>query len=126
MVLNNHMLAKLRQVAAQYLKDTCTIQAQAFTRDRYGGVDASQWNVVAENVACRIILQSGSGNNAPQAVGDQESLIDEYRLIVPVGTGLAPNQRVICNGVTYQVTQIITSRTDETDEQAMITRARID
>jgi len=124
MVLPAHLLAQLRSITAQYLKETCTIQQQANAIDQYGGVDASQWNVVASNVPCRIIMQGGAGNKLPQQVGEQESLIDAYRVIVPIGTGLAPNQRIICNGIIYEVTQLITARTDETDEQAMVIRAR--
>lgn len=123
MVLNSQTLARLRAVVAHYLKETCTIQKLGNMRGQYGEVMADQWETVASNVPCRIITESVRWV-AGELVGEQESLVETYRLIVPVGTALAANQRIIISGITYEVVNLVTGRTDETDEQAIITRAR--
>lgn len=125
MVLNNQMLARLRQMTAQYLKDTCTIERQTVAYGQYNEIIADQWETVATDVACRVITEA-IRRTSGELVGEQETLVETYRVVVPTGTGLAPNQRITVGGLVYEVVRLVTNRTDETDEQAVITRARID
>lgn len=124
-MLPSALLSQLRAITAQYLKDTCTIQSLVNNRGQYGEVIADGWSTVASGVACRIITERDT-RKAGELVGGQEALVDTYKIIVPVGTALAANQRIVCNGLTYDVVNLITGRTDETDEQAVIVRARTD
>lgn len=121
------MLAKLRQVTQGFLKDTCTIEQAGNTVGAFGQ-QVPGWTVVASGVACRIITESVR-KMEPEMVGGQggqESLAEVYRLVVPVGTALAAGQRVRIGTDYYHVVRLLTERTDETDEQAILTRARVD
>jgi len=80
-------------------------------------------------VPCRVIMSRQGTRPSADLIAGQEQLVDEYRLIVPYGTALAVNQRVTVDGddgATYQVVGLIDRRTDATDSQAVLIRARGD
>lgn len=123
MTLNASILARLRNQTAKFLKDTCLIEVQDQSTDEYGS-PALSWSVVAEDVPCRMITAGYQNQSRAGLVGSQESLQDMYKLICPYGTALDIDQRVTVNGQTYNVVQLMTARTDETDTQAIIVRQR--
>ena len=123
-ILNAPMLAQLRSMTAKFLKDSCRIEVQTETIDEIGA-PTQTWAIVADDVPCRILpMATGSMASMSELVGSQESLRELYKIICPYGTALAPNQRITSNGATYNIIQLVTARTDETDTQALITRQR--
>lgn len=124
MTLNSNVLAQLRNRMAAFLKDTCLIEAQQQMTDEYGAPTLA-WSIVAEDVPCRVLpIATSSMQSMSALVGSGESLQELYKIICPHGTALAPNQRVTVNGAVYNVIQLVTARTDETDTQALLTRQR--
>lgn len=124
-MLSNQVLAMMRAQTARFLTETCLIEAEELNTGEFGEALHTR-TVVAADVPCRVI-QSRQGIRPTAAeVGNQESIVDEYRLIVPYGTALAVDQIVTVGAAEYQVVALVTERTDETDAQAVITRARTD
>jgi hypothetical protein len=114
------VLAMMQATTAKYLTETCTILVQIPHSDPEA---AEQWHVVASGVLCRVITV-GEMNRAMTAVtGERENLKYTYALVCPVGTPLAADQKVVIDGgAAWHVVGLITDRTSETDEQAIIER----
>jgi len=124
MTLNSQVLAQLRNRTAAFLKNTCLIEVQQQVTDEYGS-PVQAWAIVAADVPCRVLpIAAGSMASMSSLVGSGESLQELYKIICPYGTALAPDQRVTVNGAVYNVIQLVTARTDETDTQALLTRQR--
>jgi len=114
------ILADIRANVETYLDDTCTISREKQTSDSMGAPTGGK-EIVASGVSCRVI----KGRSDTENIGDQESLTETYRLIVPVGTALEVDYSVtLADDTVYQVIEIITQRSDAMDAQAMIKRVR--
>jgi hypothetical protein len=120
--MNSMVLAQLRAMTATFLTDTCTIEARMDAQGQFGEPLQDHWALVAANVPCRVITLSSMRNTQMQ-IASRETIAESYKLICPYGTALAIDQRVtLANGAVYQVVDVLTKRTDETDTQATITR----
>jgi hypothetical protein len=118
------LLAYMRDRAADFLTDTCTIEVRAQGQGEFGNPSQSTWTTVASSVACRVITIGSRFQPGAQVVGSREALTDVYRLICPYGTALDKDQRItLSNGDVYQVVDLNVERTSETDTQAVIVRA---
>jgi hypothetical protein len=114
----------LKSATANYLTETCTIEAQEDTQSEYGTPELT-WRVVAEDVRCQVIMMGRNfSTSSADVVSSQESIEDSYRIICPSGTALDINQRVTVGGLKYNITRLITDRSSETDAQALMTRQR--
>lgn len=123
-MVSQRVINILKVATARFLTETCDIEKLANARDKYGNKVPNQWETVSSDVACRIITAGTRNQSSSMDVGSQEALVETYRLIVPAGTALDVDYRVTCNGIVYQVVNVLTSRTDETDRQAILTRVR--
>ncbi len=113
----------LRRQAEKLMKDTCKIEAESIGVGSFGQ-PKPVWVLVANSVACRVIMLR-QPRPAAEQVGNQEQIVEQYRLIVPYNTALAVNQQVtMSSGEVYQIVDLVTARTDETDAQAVMVRAR--
>ena len=102
------------------MTDSCTISRDTNASDETGAPDGST-EIVASGVSCRVI----EGKGDIEDIGDQESLTEWYRLIVPVGTSLEVNYLItLADETVYRVLEVITQRTDAMDAQAVIKRER--
>lgn len=122
-MVSSQVLAMMQRVTATFLTETCDIEVEQDSVGQWGQ-PAHSWQVVATGVACRVITARPMLQSTAGQVGGQEQLVDTYRLIVPAGTALAVNQRVTVNDLTYHIVSLITERTNETDAQAVMVRAR--
>jgi hypothetical protein len=124
-MITGALLQQMRAATTRFLTDTCTIEARSTGRGEYGEPQQSDWGVVASGVACRVITQRAPAASS-SSVGDRETIVDTYRLVCPTGTALTVDQRVTLTstGAVYHVVDLVTARTDETDTQAVIVRAR--
>lgn len=123
-MLTAQVLAMMRATTAKFLTETCTIEQEMNSTGEFGQ-PVPVWTPIATNVACRVILARQGYRPTAANVGGQEKIVDEYRIICPYGTVLATNQRItVSTGEVYQVVSLITDRTDETDTQAVVVRAR--
>jgi hypothetical protein len=121
-VLNTMVRARIRAIAAKWLKDRCNITVQT-TATGPLGEQLDQYVSVQSNVPCRVIKVSMSPS--AMIVGGQESMQDMYRVSVPVGTALAVDQRIeLSNGLEYDVVDLETELTDEMFEHALVSRQR--
>lgn len=121
--MNTQTLGMLRAATARFLTETCTIEVEAASSGQWGQPNPV-WLPVASGIACRVITAQPQTSPTAQDIGSQEQLVDQYRIIAPYGTAFATNQRVTVGGVVYQVVGVVTDRTDETDTQAILVRAR--
>lgn len=123
-MLSDQVRAMLRATTEKFFTDTCTIEAQAHSRGKAGEVTAGRVTV-ATGVPCRIIDSTTGETLAAQLVGGAEAMVDTYRIIVPYGTQLSVDQIItVSDGTEYHVVGLVTARTDKTDSQAVVRRAR--
>lgn len=123
-MLNAQVLAMMRTTTAKFFTETCTIEQEMDSTGEFGQ-PSPMWSPIATNVACRVITARQGTRPTAEMVGAQEQIVDEYRIICPYGTALATNQRItISTGEVYTVVSLVTDRTDETDTQAVVVRAR--
>jgi hypothetical protein len=123
LTIDSALLEYMRDQAEALMTDTCLIEVRADARGEFGEATQETWTTVASGVRCRVITIQQS--RAAQPVGTREALIDRYRLVCPSGTALDVDQRVtLSNGDVYQILQVVTARTSETDTQAIIERVR--
>jgi len=104
------------------MTDTCTIQER---NEAVGeaGERLEIFSNVATGVKCRVITIGNRFMEQAQPVGSRETIVDSYRLIVPHDQTLEVDYRVILSsGDTYDVVDLITQRTQATDNQAVIVR----
>jgi hypothetical protein len=123
-VINSILRTQIRRTVTQYLIERCLIeQEQGGTGEL--GQETSVWVSVAADLPCRVISATRSTNtSAIDQAGAQETLREDYRLIVPAGSALDVNQRVTVNGAVYQVIRVETALTDEVYRSAVMVRRR--
>lgn len=121
MTLNAAILARLRNVEARFLKETCLIESETLVDNPASAVNHTR-STVASGVACRLVNVSQSVGIG-QAVGSLAT-VDTFRLICPFGTDLAPGYIITIGSDEYQVVATIEARTDSTDAQAIVARSR--
>jgi hypothetical protein len=117
-------LAKVQENVGAMLTDTCTIERET-TATGDMGQELHESEVVATDVACRLIRaglkSTGSSNNA----GGIESLLDRYRLILPVGTVISTDYQVrMADGTIFQVVDVEAALTDAAFVAAVVVRSR--
>jgi len=113
--------ARIQTALERFLTETCVIEEQMVTTDRYGGM-ALAGRVVASGVRCRVITETRMSGTDTREVGSAEALIERMKLVVPAGTALGANQRVTVNGAVYQIVSVLVTHTDAVDAQAVIVR----
>lgn len=114
------VIKQIRSVLNRWLNETATIERETETRGTYGE-KLHDWETVASDVPCRVI---GRNTQSNRSIGNQEMMVDEYRVIFEAGTVLNVDYRVLVGGKTYRVIEIVDDRTDGTDVQAMVAGER--
>ena len=114
---------RLQAVLNAALDKTCTIERQNADRGEFGEL-LHNWQAVATDVSCRLIDAQVTNNSELQTTGNQEIMLQTARLILPAGTAIDVNYRVIIAGVIYNVIAIVDSRSEAIDTQAVIMRER--
>ena len=122
-MLSSKVLNQLRRTTDRWLTETATIQRQTEDRGEFGE-QLHDWQTVASGIACRVITAGTSNRGDNQASGNQELMMDNYRIIFPSGTAVNVDYRVMTGGRTYNVIAISDDRTDETDVSVIATRER--
>ena len=122
-MIGEWQIGLLKRHAHQYLKERATLERQVSTTDSLGA-QTNVWQVVQAEVPCRRIRIGNRTNSQVTAAGDQETLEETYRLILPPGAPLDVNQRVTVGSETYAVIQIEGALTDAVFASAIITRRR--
>jgi hypothetical protein len=117
-------LAKVQENVGVMQTEKCTIERET-TATGDMGQELHENEVVATDVACRLIRaglkSTGSSNNA----GGRESLTDRFRIILPVGTVISTDYRVrMADDTLYQVVDVESALTDGAFVAAVVTRAR--
>ncbi len=122
-MINSNILAMLQAQVAQYLTDTCTIEQDTTVVDEFGGTTPA-FVVVASSVACAVITIGTDRSIKAGLTGDQQTITDEYRIILPNGQQIETGWRVTVGSDVYHVTNILDKRTNETDVQVIARRQR--
>lgn len=118
-LINSTVLTKLRKQAISTLTETCIIKRKITTRDEFLS-QVSGYDQIASEVACRMIGVGTLTNSTVGLAANQESLMESYRLIVPVGTDLQADDIVVIGGLTYTVVRLLDNLTDQFFAQALI------
>lgn len=115
-------LAYIKRVVGQFLTDTCTIEREALATGQYGE-PTHHWELVASGVPCRLLMIKRDLSGV-QVAGEQETMQDQYSLIVGDGVTLEADYRVTVGGETYDVVRLETALTDEAYHKAIVARRR--
>lgn len=118
-------IGRIQKRLATALTETCTIKRETDARGTMNE-RTHTLETVAPLVPCRVISVGAQATGETRDVGAQEALIDEYRLIVPVGTDFAVNDVVeMTEGEeVYQVTKVVERHSQSTHAEALLVRQR--
>lgn len=118
-------LGIVRRNVNRTLKERCTIQRETHTKGTMGE-PLHEFEQVAADVACRVITAGERNRTAVMDVGSQESLVERYRLICPVGTLFEVDNRVVMSdGRVFQIVDVEDGLTDEAYAGAIMIRVRV-
>jgi hypothetical protein len=121
---SDRTMAIVRRNVNEMLVDTCTIEQQMGIKGTMGE-PLDSWEIVAEDVPCRVIRAKVPNASSQTVVGSQEAMVEMYRLECPYDTTFAVDNRVtLSDGSVYQVVQVEDKLTDSAFAGAVITRVR--
>lgn len=100
-MLDNSMLAAMREAIAELLPDTCDILTVTQTSNGQGGLNET-WAVAYSDVPCRLDVIS----KREAAQGGAVQQFTGHVLSLPYDTTISDNDRVEIDDVTYAVTGI--------------------
>ena len=121
--LSASTIAKVRGNVSVMLTDSCTIERETSeTGDM--GQELHEWEVLASDVACRLIRAGTKSTGSNNVEGGRESLTDRFRLILPVGTDISTDYRVMVGEDYFQVVDVEAALSDQAFVAAVVVRAR--
>lgn len=124
MLASSRTIKQIKAMVAKFLDQQCELLQQSDTIDDYGNQDYS-WSTVAAGVPCRLITDSGQSTTSEvRRVGDQESLVESYRVILPADTDIESDMRVKIGSNEYTVIDVLDSLSNSVNVQVLVTRAR--
>jgi hypothetical protein len=123
-MFQNRTIALIKARAEMTLVETCKIQRETSILSPVGA-PTHTWVDVVSDVACRVIEAGQNERSAMESVGNQESMVELYRLITPVETPFKVNDRVVMSdGRIFHVVQMQDGLSQEVYASAIITRQR--
>jgi head-tail adaptor len=122
-MLPSNILKQLRKTTNRWLTQTATIERQTEDRGPFGE-QIHDFETVASGVACRVITAGSSFRGDMESSGNQELMLDRYRIIFPAGTAVDVDYRVTIGSRVYNVVGLTDARQDETDVHVIATRER--
>jgi len=121
---NARTVALVRRNVEKTLGETCQIERESGITGTMGE-QTHDWGVVATGVTCRVITMGRRTGSQTREVGGQEALVEQYRLICPVGTAFDVDDRVVMDdGRIFQITALEDGLTDDAYAEATMTRQR--
>jgi len=99
--LHEQALAWMRQMILATLSQTATLYSPTQTADDGGGY-ATDWQLVAENIPCRLDAIASSANHW-QLVNDSPAPKRQYRAVFLHSAPLQPDMRVVVDDVAYAI-----------------------
>lgn len=104
----------LRNVAASFRPDTCTIQRATETSD--GDGTSASWDTLASGVSCRLSRFGQGGGSEALGAGMAVRASAQRRIRLPAGQDVRTSDRIVLNGVTYEVVDVpkISNETERT------------
>lgn len=123
--VSSQTLAKVRSMVGRFLDESCTIEKMGNSESEQG-VPMPEYEVVATGVSCRIIRAGSSMSSSNTVKGGRESLVDKHRCILPYGTTIAADYRIVMSdGRRYEVVDVVDDLTDKAFVQVIINRLRV-
>lgn len=117
-MINARLVAQISKVMGQFYPDTCTIEAMGIVSDGAGGKQRGVSSSTS-GVACRFIRGSGSQERSDFALDAHDAT---YKISVPAATALDRGYRVIHNGRTYEVWELVDDFSNPVDKHALLKR----
>jgi hypothetical protein len=122
---SDRALARVRRNVEAMLTDTCSIERETYSKGTMGE-PLHTFEVVAEDVPCRV-LQSGRGYGSNTTeVGGQDALKELTRVVLQRDAEFVVNDRIVmADGRTYLVIDAEDALTDSAFVDAVCTRVRV-
>ena len=120
-MLNSRMRALITRKAALWFNETCNIVTDTINIGSMGN------QVVTEvpyklNVPCRRTRAGSAARASAGLVAEQTTFTSMYVLSVPIETGISINQKVVIDGLKYNVLATLEELTDKVFEEVLIGR----
>lgn len=103
--LSSQTLKRIRSTVEAYLVDTCEIESQVYTTGSMGQA-MQAWETVASGVRCRVIRAGRQSDGDAEVQVGRETIEQAVRIILPYGTAMAVDYRIVVSGASYQVAGI--------------------
>jgi hypothetical protein len=97
-------LAAMRTQMTAMLPDTCTLLSGTLTSDGMGG-GTMVWGTASAGVACKL-ARVVNVRNSGAVIGGQIQYESGWTLHVPYNQAIAPGQRVVVNGGTFEIESV--------------------
>lgn len=113
----------IKRYVASFLSSTCVIRRSIERRDQHGAV-SKESITIGESIPCRIITQRGGGAANAMRIGNRETLVDMYRVVLPLDVDIKQDDQIVIDGAYYQVASIDDKLTDRVFKAVMLIRER--
>lgn len=123
MITDSYTLEWLREIAGEFLPDTCDIYAASGGKDSSYGVSRGT-TLRASGVDCRLTVQMPSQGSPVEAVLaiDQRGVYTPFILTLPWNTTILPTDTVIHSGTTYEVISLSPEESTRTVRRVIVRR----
>lgn len=121
--LSSRTAAVVRRSVNAMLTERCTIERETGGTGLFGE-PVHAWEVVAEDVPCRLITVGRRNSGETQVIGSRESVVDAFRLICPHDTAFTVDDRALIDGRRYEVVTVEDDLTDAAYVAAIVVRER--
>lgn len=122
-MFNSIIVTQIRSQINRWLTETATVQKLDSVRGEYGEL-IQDYVTVQTSVPCRIITAGSNNTDTMEVNGNQEMMLDQYKIILPYDAELDVDYRVTVGADIYRVVSILDDRTDGVDVQALIVGER--
>lgn len=114
-LLSTEAVAGLRNVVANYLSDTCTIERASQASDGQGG-QVDTWADLTTGIACAVRQSSSQG--AESVIADKLTADQRWAIVLPANTGVTVKDRIVVTSQSsrrFEVAAVLAPRTVEVD-----------
>ncbi len=104
--------AQIRAISSRWLTDRALIERETVTIGALGDA-IREWETVASDVPCRVIIARRSDLSASGIAADREMLTHSCRIVFPAGTSVGVDMRVTVDGEAYHIVRVEDALTDD-------------
>lgn len=117
-------IKRIQKTVNEFLSETCDIESSVDGATGSMGQKLQSWELVSTGVSCRVIRAGTRTSGDAGIQGGRETIEDTVRIILPVGTVVDVDYRIIVGSRSYQVVGIQDDLSDAVDVSVIGKRIR--